>query len=492
MNIIKVKVNFEKSICQATGIDLITGDYNSTKMVFDFVNNPSGVKVLEMKSPSDNLVYVGEIKNNEVILVGKKEVTTIHEEVTYTKYIDENENIYWYDPESEKIYDNEWVEQSEVYLDDLIVVTEDVSLFNEDGTYIFEISLYGDNSKLTSVYSKIKVKPEQVLIDGEYVTQYLPIFDQLLGDVSEKLEDMNEALTDANVALEDISAAILSAGNLDINISKVNGSTTITITRQNGTTKSESVVDGKDALINGINSISIAAGTNIELVQSNGTLTINNTYDDSEILSDINGLEANKIEKDVDNLDNYTKTNDMNAAISNAVGTETTNRQNADNSLQNQIDAITSASDVVDVVGTYTDLQNYDTAELTNNDMIKVLTDSTHNDALSYYRWVVTDSVGSWFYVGSEGPFYTKSEVNSLLNEKYEKPNSGIPKTDLESDVQTSLEKADTALQEHQDISGKLDVSKVKNETSTTAGDVYDVRYINTMIGDIESLLSEV
>lgn len=39
----------------------------------------------------------------------------------------------------------------------------------------------------------------------------------------------------------------------------------------------------------------------------------------------------------------------------------------------------------------------------------------------------------------------------------YNKPQTGIPKTDLESDVQTSLEKANTALQEHQDITGKVD-----------------------------------
>lgn len=38
----------------------------------------------------------------------------------------------------------------------------------------------------------------------------------------------------------------------------------------------------------------------------------------------------------------------------------------------------------------------------------------------------------------------------------------------------------------------KLDTSKVKNANSTTAGDVYDVRYINTMIGNIETLLAEV
>ena len=40
---------------------------------------------------------------------------------------------------------------------------------------------------------------------------------------------------------------------------------------------------------------------------------------------------------------------------------------------------------------------------------------------------------------------------------KYTKPSGGIPKTDLASGVQTSLEKADSALQEHQDISGKVD-----------------------------------
>lgn len=38
----------------------------------------------------------------------------------------------------------------------------------------------------------------------------------------------------------------------------------------------------------------------------------------------------------------------------------------------------------------------------------------------------------------------------------YSKPSSGIPKSDLNSAVQTSLDKADTALQEHQDISNKI------------------------------------
>jgi len=96
---------------------------------------------------------------------------------------------------------------------------------------------------------------------------------------------------------------------------------------------------------------------------------------------------------------------------------EATARQNADNNLQGQIDAITVSSDVIDVVGTYADLQNYDTSHVKANDIIKVLQDSTHNDALSYYRWVITDNVGAWVYVGSEGPFYTKSETETILDD---------------------------------------------------------------------------
>lgn len=100
-------------------------------------------------------------------------------------------------------------------------------------------------------------------------------------------------------------------------------------------------------------------------------------------------------------------------------------RQNADVNLQGQIDAITVSSDVIDVVGTYADLQNYDTQHVKANDIIKVLQDSTHNDALSYYRWVITEGVGAWVYVGSEGPFYTKSEADTLLNAKQDALTAG-------------------------------------------------------------------
>lgn len=107
-----------------------------------------------------------------------------------------------------------------------------------------------------------------------------------------------------------------------------------------------------------------------------------------------------------------------NYATSQELTNESTARENADNGLQNQIDAITASTDVKDIVGTYQELLNYPTSTLGNDDIIKVLQDSTHSNAMSYYRWVITAGVGSWVYIGSEGPFYTKSEADTLLNTK--------------------------------------------------------------------------
>lgn len=104
--------------------------------------------------------------------------------------------------------------------------------------------------------------------------------------------------------------------------------------------------------------------------------------------------------------------------LNTSIGAETTNRQNADNNLQSQIDAIVSSSDVFDIVGTYAELQAYDISTVPVNDIIKVLVDSTHNNAAAYYRCVESSNVKSWLYIGAEGAYYTKSESDSLFVEQ--------------------------------------------------------------------------
>lgn len=85
----------------------------------------------------------------------------------------------------------------------------------------------------------------------------------------------------------------------------------------------------------------------------------------------------------------------------------------ADNNLQSQIDAITASSDVTDIVGTYAELQSYDTSTLPPNSIIKVLQDESRNNETTYYRWVITGGVGAWSLIGEEGPYYTISAADA-------------------------------------------------------------------------------
>lgn len=130
------------------------------------------------------------------------------------------------------------------------------------------------------------------------------------------------------------------------------------------------------------------------------------------------------------NLDGTTFSVDTNTiATVQDVTNEATTRENSDANLQGQIDALTVSSDVIDVLGTYQDLQNYDTTHVKENDIIKILQDSTHSNAMSYYKWVITSNVGAWVYVGGEGPFYTKSEADVLLNSKQNTEDNSLDTT---------------------------------------------------------------
>ena len=185
MNIIKVNIDFEQGICQNKGISVVTGDYNSTKVVFDFTENgeeesAATRKVFEMKNPSGELVYVDEIVNNEVILVGEEDNTMY-------------------------------------------------SLFGEAGDYTFEVSLYGEDSKLTSVCGYITAKEEQVIVDGEVVETQITLFDNLMQELVQNIGYVE---------------------NLNVEAEKVEHTTTITITRKDGTSYDVEVLDGETPDLN--------------------------------------------------------------------------------------------------------------------------------------------------------------------------------------------------------------------------------------------------
>lgn len=245
-----------------------------------------------------------------------------------------------------------------------------VYLFSSDGIPTF----ISDGGQGVDDYNELENKPS---INGH----------ELVGDSS--LEDLgvDEAISDA---LEDytptseLAEVALSGDYNDLSntptIPVVNDAT-LTITRNGASAGTFTANSANNTTID----ISVPTATN-DLTNDSGFIT--NT---------------------VNNLVNYyTKTE-----TDSAIGTETTNREGADQNLQEQIDALASASDVVDVVGTYAELQAYDTSHLNDNDIIKVLTDETHDDAISYYRW--DDTNDTFVYIGSQGPFYTKSETDATF-----------------------------------------------------------------------------
>ena len=75
------------------------------------------------------------------------------------------------------------------------------------------------------------VAQEQVVIGDEIVEPYLPIFDELVQEVDTKIAEMESAMQGVD--------------NLDIEAQKVEHTTTITITRKDGTSYDVQVLDGE-------------------------------------------------------------------------------------------------------------------------------------------------------------------------------------------------------------------------------------------------------
>lgn len=141
----------------------------------------------------------------------------------------------------------------------------------------------------------------------------------------------------------------------------------------------------------------LTAGANIQISEQNVISATDTTYTAGDGIN-ISAQNAVSVDTNV-------------VATQQNLADEVTNRENADIALQGQIDAISASSDVVDIVGTYAELQAYDTQHLKDNDIIKVLQDETQGNATTYYRW--STSTHAFTLIGQEGPYYTKAGADA-------------------------------------------------------------------------------
>lgn len=146
---IHVKVSFTKHTTVKKDLGVVQGDYNTTKLVFDFEEDVSGHEIVfQMSDPHGDLVMLKSLVNNEVVLVG--------------------------------------------YTEDGQACT----LFNEEGLYPFELVLYQTDGKLTSAPAWLTVNKQLVEVDNETVETYIPFFDDLMGEVGE-LANAGESFSNA-------------------------------------------------------------------------------------------------------------------------------------------------------------------------------------------------------------------------------------------------------------------------------------------------------
>lgn len=192
-------------------------------------------------------------------------------------------------------------------------------------------------------------------------------------------EEYEEWIDIANAKLNEID-------NLDIDAEKIDNITTVTIGKKDGTEKSVEILDGEkgdkgengaDAKINGVNTLSIEAGTNITLDQEGNILTINSTGG-SGGTSNYNAL-TNKPKINNVELNGNKSLNDLgiqpagNYALKSEIPTKTSDLTNdsgfitgyteTDPTVPNHVKSITQANitswnNKSDFSGNYNDLTN--------------------------------------------------------------------------------------------------------------------------------------
>ncbi|MBO4622369.1 MAG: hypothetical protein J5691_00645 [Bacilli bacterium] len=94
------------------------------------------------------------------------------------------------------------------------------------------------------------------------------------------------------------------------------------------------------------------------------------------------------------------------------------------NKIEGEIEDLKGATDCADIVQSKADLNNYDKSKLTDQAIVKVLQDESKSGAETYYRY--TKSSNSFTFIGELGPYYTKSEDDTLLAGKVDKVTSKL------------------------------------------------------------------
>ena len=264
------------------------------------------------------------------------------------------------------------------------------------------------------------------------------------------------------------------AGNTNNDITTINSNIT-NINRDITDIKTEQIIQNENIQTNAnnISSLDTRVGTN-----ENSILNINTTISNIEAEQTTQNNKISALETDnttnknniatlqtdsghTISLDLNTTTYVITATLKNKQGT-TLNTSSIDLPVEQLVVSVSYDENTKELVIT---LKNGEITRVPLGDLVSGLqTEITSSNKLSSDLVDDTNHTHKFVSAGEK----------ETWNAKYNKPNGGIPKTDLTTEVQTSLGKADTALQQHQDISGKEDKS---NKVTSIDDESTDIQY---------------
>ena len=119
-------------------------------------------------------------------------------------------------------------------------------------------------------------------------------------------------------------------------------------------------------------------------------------------------------------------------SLSARLAQEISDREVGDKDLQEQIDTLKAATDVIMVYSDFSSFSsNSASLTLTDNDVIKVLNDGERQENQTYYQYSTATS--AWSFIGELDPYYSKSELNNAAGK-----NINITSEDNEIKINTN------------------------------------------------------
>lgn len=313
---------------------------------------------------------------------------------------------------------------------------------------------------------------------------YLPFGKSINAEI-EQPEEYEEWIDVANTKLNQVD-------NVDIDITTIDEVTKVEITRKDGTKKEATVngsvnaitdvlVDGKTVVINNVANIDLS--NKVDKVEGKELSTNDFTNEDKEKLEDLSNYDDSEIKKQIENKQDK---------LISGQNIKTINNQ----SILGEGNIIIESSE--GGTSNYEGLENkpkINNIELNGNKTLEqlgiqpkgnYLTSYTESDPTvpSHVKNIKETDITNW---------NNKSNFSGNYNDLSNKPTIPTVPTKI-----SAFENDEGYLKEHQDLSGyakKTDIPNVSNFITKDVTDLtnyYNKTEIDTMIGDIESLLSEV